>query len=110
MNAELKDLLTPAAKACGHEVARVADDGDGLLLVGVQDVWRPHLDDGDSRRLAVKLRLRVVCGEFKATCDWWASDGITLLDAQEPVGSDPCAATRLVVLKAAAQIGKGIKT
>lgn len=51
------DLLYAAARAAGYQVARVCDDGESLLLVGMQKPWDPLTDDGDALRLAVELRI-----------------------------------------------------
>ena len=61
-----REHLELAALAAGHDVACTeaafhgTDDpvnlyGGGLLLCGLQDPWRPHLDDGDAARLAVAV-------------------------------------------------------
>ena len=47
-----KKMLEFAAKAAGYQVARIADDGESLLLVGVQEPWNPRRYDGDALRLA----------------------------------------------------------
>jgi hypothetical protein len=66
--------------------------------------WAPRNDDGDALRLAVKLGIRVSCGNRFACCDWWAKDGVRLLDLQEPViGGDKNAAIRQAIVRAAAQ-------
>ena len=65
-----REHLELAALAAGHDVACTeaafhgTDDpvklyGGGLLLCGLQDPWRPHLDDGDAARLADKLLMYV---------------------------------------------------
>ena len=55
-------------------------------------------DDGDALRLAVKLRLRVRDGE--------AQDGHDIYAAED--GDDPYAATRRAIVRAAAEIGRGM--
>lgn len=112
MTPELKDLLTLAAKACGYEIARVSDDGDGLMLVGVQEVWAPHLDDGDGARMEAHLRLEP---------KWPWLDGPAIgVGCQQAMGyeysferfdkhnNDRQAARRWASLRAAAQVGRNM--
>ena len=60
-----RELLERAAKAAGHEIARWSDDGESLLLAGVQEPWNPLHDDGDEARLEAALML---------DCRWWPDD------------------------------------
>jgi hypothetical protein len=64
------------------------------------DVWSPLTDDGDALRLAVKLKLDIV---DVATCVTVWSLGND--DCDEDYGSDPYAATRRAIVRAAAEIG-----
>ena len=82
--------------------------------------WNPHTDDGDALRLAVTLRLplefrapgfgfdhtpennRVMCGSY------WDNRESTHQMLGELVGSDPYAATRLAIVRAAAAIGESM--
>lgn len=107
-----RELLEAAAKAAGYAVIGwdnalpdtpiVAGDRFGCGAT-VKWVWMPLCDDGDALRLAVKRDIRVGCDDTRAYCDWWAADGITLLDLQEPVvGGDKMAATRRAIVRAAA--------
>lgn len=59
-----REHLELAALAAGHDAACTeaafhgTDDpvklyGGGLLLSGLEDPWRPHLDDGDAARTLV---------------------------------------------------------
>lgn len=65
--------------------------------------WWPLEDDGDALRLAVKLRLDVLIGERVVTAVYDAGHFHT-----EDVGSDRLAATRRAIVRAAAEIGKGM--
>lgn len=100
-----RELLELAAKAIGENVIREADDGNGLLLEGVQNPWNPLDDDGDSRRLQVALKLDV---EFTDESVW--ANGVDVQNYQlfEWHKDDKCAATRLAVLRAAAVIGRAM--
>ena len=97
-----RDLLEMAAKAAGLKSPRFIEntswgtgishgEGDAIYLV-----WNPITDDGDALRLAVKLRLL------------W--DEMELFDLHfETDSKDPYAATRLAIVRAAAEIGKEMK-
>ena len=63
-----RETLELAALAAGHDVVCTeaafhgTDDpvklyGGGLFLRGLQGAWRPHLDDGDAARLAVRMEI-----------------------------------------------------
>lgn len=87
-----KELLTLAAKAAGINVDSWEDCG-----------WSPLSDDSDALRLAVELGL-VVDAQKDRT---WV--GKTQYDAVEHHGNDPYAATRRAIVRAAAEIGRGME-
>jgi len=100
-----KELLTLAAKAAGIELMKnfmvpntVARKKDGWL-------WAPLTDDGDALRLAVKLRLEL--GFPKEYCVW--SFGTNGVVCTEDPSNDPYAATRRAIVRAAAEIGRGME-
>lgn len=101
-----RELLEQAAKAAGikHSPSITA------ACRGERTWWNPLIDDGDALRLAVKLGLRV------------GSDGQSLNplvrcwrahyekpDIYEPQGTDPYAATRRAIVRAAAEIGRSME-
>jgi len=99
-----KELLTLAAKAAGIELMKnfmvpntVARKKDGWL-------WAPLTDDGDALRLAVKLRLNM---EFFHDELWVFYDEVDLF--VEVYDDDPYAATRRAIVRAAAEIGRGME-
>lgn len=100
-----RELLEYAAKAAGIEWAGFCE-WRGLLIpwdsLTDPSSWNPLHDDGDALRLAVKLRLAVRNSDVRASV---MSDigGVT-----EPHGTDPYAATRRAIVRAAAEIGKGM--
>ena len=109
-----RELLELAAKAAGLTV-RWHDSGHyGPTMEIMEDEaggppWNPLTDDGDALRLAVKLGLLVDTKEatsrgYQST----ASDGSTDWQAELHI-SDPYEATRRAIVRAAAEIGKGIK-
>jgi hypothetical protein len=124
-----KELLELAAKAAGwtgwqskhgcwntlspEGIARVCcegwpeydrDTGEKLRVPTFADAiaevnWNPLVDDGDALRLAVKLRLDVCI----SVCRVGGEDG-WYNDLVEEIGLE--AATRLAIVRAAAEIGK----
>lgn len=90
---EDKELLELAAKAAGINVDSWEDCG-----------WSPLSDDGDALRLAVKLRIEIgfystLVRAAKQDQDWIG----------EYYGNDPYAATRRAIVRAAAEIGRGME-
>ena len=94
------ELLELAAKAAGELTPSWYGNQD--YFDGVLERWNPLTDDGDALRLAVKLEMELAVPRNRK--DVYA--GRLLLDAFEPVGSDPYAATRRAIVRAAAEIGK----
>ena len=89
-----RELLELAAKAAGYKKRFVHYLG-----------WNPLIDDGDALRLAVKLGLGVsVPLGYKRTDVVAFSD--SRINAIESHGSDPLAATRRAIVRAAAEIGR----
>ena len=100
-----RELLELAAKAAGitHEGLDDPDDETSGLWVSWATSWNPLTDDGDALRLAVKLRLAVDVGQ-EATHVYSSDKGIV-----EPLDTDPYAATRRAIVRAAAEIGRNMK-
>ncbi|MFZ2306818.1 MAG: hypothetical protein WAW73_20280 [Rhodoferax sp.] len=108
-----RELLELAAKAAGIELA-FNDDGSPGRFVGYWRPkwipWNPRDDDGDSRRLEVDLNIEVrfhLAGSIPGVTATVVSDS-RLPVPREPWGSDKRAATRLAVLRAAAEIGRAM--
>jgi hypothetical protein len=104
-----KELLTLAAKAAGIEVfwGRPSDDQDHNKLYLKENspmytprAWNPLVRDYHALRLAVKLGLGI---EFFSS--WVAANG----GHEEDRESDPYAATRRAIVRAAAEIGRGME-
>jgi hypothetical protein len=84
-----QELLRFAAKAAG-----------GNFVIGY---WNPLTDDGDALRLAVKLKITPhIDGNLT---DAESAAGFST----EPHFDDPNAATRRAIVRAAAEIGKGLR-
>ncbi len=109
-----RELLELAAKAAGlpHKWNAFWSGFYVLREDGSWDreVWNPLADDGDALRLAVKLHLRVVFHpvlrqaivmEYHDTNHEW-------LENVEDHNHDPYAATRRAIVRAAAEIEKGV--
>ena len=102
-----RELLELAAKAAGYTIR--IEDGDIYLRIdrnafGFQwEYWNPLTDDGDALRLAVNLGIHL---------NWGAgtSDGKLAFadEIDEPLGTDPLAATRRAIVRAAAEIGRAM--
>lgn len=108
-----RELLELAAKAAGLTDYEW-DDGSASMVKCVVRIiqgddtttyeilrWNPRTDDGDALRLAVKLGIGLAGSESHV----WACK-LDICDIHEPIGSDPCAATRRAIVRAAAEIGK----
>jgi hypothetical protein len=106
-----RELLEFAAKAAGLDVwfPRMADGKGGVLepchrtLNGETVEWNPLTDDGDALRLAVTLGLVVDCSRPSAGEPW--KQHHIWLDELCDVGT----LTRRAIVRAAAEIGKGIQ-
>jgi hypothetical protein len=101
-----KELLELAAKAAGYKMHPEKFVGDYWLKDGM--VWNPLTDDGDALRLAVKLKMSMVLdsGGFKGKTTWVRAPQTEKTEYHE---SDPYAATRRAIVRAAAEIGKAMK-
>lgn len=104
-----RELLEAAAKAAGivgkwGEVLYVGPDEVDCSDIFFTDdgaaVWDPLASDGDALRLAVALKLNIGQGDVTVRVD---DEGDA--DVFEFRGSDPYAATRRAIVRAAASIG-----
>ena len=94
-----RELLEAAARAAGYQSQGMED---GLLyLFGVQEGWNPLVDDADSFRLSVKLGMDV--RQLLGINEVHVYMGVGM--TWEPFGSDPYAATRRAIVRAAALHG-----
>jgi hypothetical protein len=105
-----KELLELAAKATGdfyqHPKHKIPENLPVVFYLN-EKRWNPLTDDADALRLAVKLKL---CfgpnfeGDL-AVC--FGDDGRNITEAYE---ADSYAATRRAITRAAAEIGKAMKS
>lgn len=109
-----RELLELAAKAAGIEVSWRAmimpSPGDdrtewlGQRIDGGWKEWNPLASDADALRLAVKLEMFLdltIAMQPEDTCPNVAAN-----DTDEDCESDPYAATRRAIVRAAAEIGR----
>ncbi len=113
-----RELLELAAKAAGMTLTWGEKYRLGEDIVDCTDIpyaksnqpdeadmyWNPLTDDGDALRLAVRLRISLVMTEniVDAQCE-----NVMCSEAWDE-HSDPQAATRRAITRAAAEIGKGM--
>lgn len=107
-----RDLLERAAKAAGIRIDGAVenmiaqpDHRKGGFIIrndrGGNSCWNPLTDDGDALRLAVKLEIEIRCpGAIVSAAGPHAKYCVN-----EKIGSDPYAATRRAIVRAAAEIG-----
>ena len=112
-----RELLELAAKAAGIEgeyvVWRLMGIKEGIRKPSDKTSipWNSLTDDGDALRLAVKLKISVL-RDFDRVIACYGDDEHefeTEFLYEKPTPTDPYAATRRVITRAAAQIGKEMK-
>jgi hypothetical protein len=103
---EDKELLEHAAKAAGIEILGFGEVFWVPEGAELQRPWNPLTDDGDALRLAVKLRLPIRDGLNGTVTTGNSESGYPIW---EMYGSDPYAATRRAIVRAAAEIGRGME-
>jgi hypothetical protein len=110
-----RELLKLAAKAAGieHPGGQHSIHNDRRLWdCKALRWWNPLTDDGDALRLAVKMGMRVYIypghgdGVTVAACD--VVGKVLGKGAREGHNSDPYAATRRAIVRAAAEIGRAM--
>lgn len=113
-----RELLELAAKAAGFIYKTI----DNVLYVqrkrNPKDDWygwNPLTDDADALRLAVKLKMDIWFAKWPSGDYYVAAQKVWDLRDSEyyddgvPIETDPYAATRRVIVRAAAEIGKKMK-
>jgi hypothetical protein len=105
-----KELLELAAKAEGREIKWMTQICPGKADETFSSCWNPLTDDGDALRLAVKLGLKTSVG-YDIGLVFCRPSESNEHEVWEPLGkNDPCAATRRCITRAAAEIGKAMKS
>ncbi len=116
-----RDLLELAAKAAGLEIYESTDGtlqnrpvwvftaGGGMGTMPYEERWNPLNDDAQALRLAVKLDIEFYQADDDGPATWagyWGKPDrrdVTRLFCCEPHGTDPYAATRRAIVRAAAE-------
>jgi hypothetical protein len=100
------ELLELAAKAAGVECKKTPI---GFYLSDEDRNWNPLTDDGDALRLAVRLDLIVSRGYTevgKEAVVFYLNEIQHQMRCVVPHGNNPYAATRLAIVRAAAEMGR----
>jgi len=102
------ELLELAAKAAGIEGQWLDPRGGclgGIMLTEFTfDTWNPLADEGDALRLACKLLINIEFDDDGGGVEVMGKGGIEAL----PADGDLAAATRRAIVRAAAEIGRGV--
>lgn len=106
-----KQLIYDAAKAAGWTVDEIVEYNGGLVVhlnePEATAAWQPLDDDGDAFRLAVKLGILIYADDFACERDGMAkATWVGQFECNEFYNGDKYAATRLAIVRVAAEIGK----
>lgn len=96
-----RELLELAARAAGVHPARLPDSWPEVM----EPVWDPLSDDGDALRLAVSLGMTVDVQAGLSGAHAKTDDSEWHYERHDD-HSDPCAATRRAIVRAAAAIAQ----
>jgi hypothetical protein len=102
-----QELMKLAAKGAGIELEPTSEGYP--LYIPMWGIWNPLEDDGDALRLAVKLDMVLLINRVDEWTD--VEFGYSVKDVRrlrEGHGSNPYAATRRAIVRAAAEIGKQV--
>ena len=107
-----RKLLEAAAKAAGYQWRWFGANFciEGNPTIRTFKFWNPLTDDGDAMRLAVKLEITIQqsCSlpELLQSIECFHAADSDSSVFEEVLGSDPCAATRRAIVRAAAAIAQ----
>ena len=105
-----KELLELAAKAAGYGLYFSQKYHRNINDAYLNDrLWNPLTDDGDALRLAVKLNVDVVFDFDRVMAVYGNGYSKEEYFYELPEPTDRYAATRRAIVRAAAEIGKGMK-
>lgn len=99
-----RELLEMAAKAAGCDDLGEWDEKWGCITNHEEWTFDPLTDDGDALRLAVQLKMTI--RNFGHLVSVMAAHQYQV---DEYTNHDPYAATRRAIVRAAAEIGRGMK-
>lgn len=106
-----KELLELAAKAAGIVGFRYDESDLCYYISPGYTFWNPLTNDGDALRLAVKLGFSI-CNNNSIGASWICNnfgENISEVAHDDAVEFCPHTATRRAIVRAAAEIGKGMK-
>jgi hypothetical protein len=99
------ELLELAAKAAKYKLVPNIKEGYPLWIVGL-GIWNPLQDDGTALRLLINLRMDLFT--TKHGVDVMTTENRVFFEEITDL-QDVYMATRRVIVRAAAEIGKGMK-
>ncbi len=102
-----RELLEMAAKAAGCDGLGEWDEKWGCITNYEGWTFDPLTDDGDAMRLAVTLKLQIRPNDYDVMVVAQLPAHITAAEVCDY--KDPYAATRRAIVRAAAEIGRGMK-
>jgi hypothetical protein len=100
-----RELLRLAEKAAGLNFKPTYDGSTGWIANVLHKPWNPLLDDGDALRLAVKLGISIDPRETGVCAIARANEHVVI---EQGCGALLIVATRRAIVRAAAEIGKGV--
>ena len=108
-----KELLELAAKAAGIELL-FEEMKDGSIyyyykIPGDTQGWNPLNSDSDALRLAVKLKMDISIRHATVFVTKEVPIRLKIFEVFRPFDDDPYAATRRSIVRAAAEIGRGME-
>jgi hypothetical protein len=103
-----RELLELAAKAAGLRLDQLSGRVVRREADGQPVYWNPLADDADALRLAVKLRLELRFLDMDHTIGPPRVTFHNVAGLVELIGTDPYAATRRAIVRAAAEIGRNM--
>ncbi len=103
-----REMLELAAKAAGLRLDELGGRIVRREIDGQPVYWNPLTDDSDALRLAVKLGLELRFLDMDHTIGPPRVTFHNVAGLVELIGTDPYAATRRAIVKAAAEIGRNM--
>ena len=106
-----RELLELAAKAAKHQLGL---SGKYIVEDGISTAWNPLEDDGDAFRLMVDVgvdaisRGVIIYGSDDGLVSYWTSVRVGKVWVSDRAATQ-CASTRRAIVRAAAEIGGGMK-
>ena len=104
--AQDRELLNNAARAAGFELHWAPLEGGPLPIWRERGCsWNPMKNSGTALELAVQLRLHVDIYKKSVSVFWW-DESEEVQSCEEELESDPAAAVRRCIVRAAAEMAK----